>query len=133
MAAATKGDSNTETHFNTNMIPLPTEDKLKELLSVAIEASKQAGNIIAENASGAAITERKANSRDLLTEIDPLCEKTIREVVLKAFPGHEFLGEEDVPPGKEASAAALEAKLAKCRDEDGEKGFLWIVDPIDGA
>lgn len=37
-------------------------------------------------------------------------------------------GEEDVPPGKEASAAAIEAKLA-----NNPSGYLWIVDPIDGT
>ena len=52
--------------------------------------------------------------------------KIIKETVLQTFPDHNFLGEEDVPPGKEASAAALDAKLA-------DDGFLWIVDPIDGT
>jgi len=46
---------------------------------------------------------------------------------LENFPDHDFLGEEDVPPGKEASAAALEAKLSE------NEGWLWIVDPIDGT
>ena len=46
-----------------------------------------------------------------------------------AFPDqHDFLGEEDVPPGKEASAAALEAKLKDVGDK-----FLFICDPIDGT
>lgn len=42
---------------------------------MAIDASKQAGDIIIGNAGGAEVTERKANTRDLLTLIDPLCEK----------------------------------------------------------
>jgi myo-inositol-1(or 4)-monophosphatase len=46
---------------------------------------------------------------------------------LAKFPSHAFLGEEDVPPGKEASAEALDAILAKSPD------WLWIVDPIDGT
>ena len=48
---------------------------LNQILQVAIDASKKAGEIIRGNASGAEVTERKANSRDLLTLIDPLCEK----------------------------------------------------------
>lgn len=56
-----------------------------------------------------------------------LKKKTIRETVLETFPNHGFLGEEDVPPGKEASAAALDAKLAD------DESWLWIVDPIDGT
>lgn len=45
---------------------------------------------------------------------------------MATFPDHDFLGEEDVPAGKEASAAALDAKLTN-------DGWLWIVDPIDGT
>ena len=100
---------------------------LDQVLDVAVEASKKAGEIIIGNAGGAEVTDRKANSRDLLTLIDPLCEKTIKETVLATFPTHDFLGEEDVPPGKEASAAALDAKLSSSND------WLWIVDPIDGT
>ena len=48
---------------------------LDQILAVAIDASKKAGDIIVGNAGGAEVTERKANSRDLLTLIDPLCEK----------------------------------------------------------
>jgi myo-inositol-1(or 4)-monophosphatase len=99
-----------------------TETELKSLLSVAASAAKKAGDIIASNSGGADVTKTKANPRDLLTMIDPLCEETIKETVLSAFPTHDFLGEEDVPPGKEASAAALDAKLKSNND------FLWIVD-----
>ena len=99
-----------------------TETELKSILSVAASAAKKAGEIIVSNSGGADITKTKANPRDLLTLIDPLCEETIKETVLSAFPTHDFLGEEDVPPGKEASAAALDAKLKS------NKNFLWIVD-----
>jgi myo-inositol-1(or 4)-monophosphatase len=51
----------------------------------------------------------------------------IKESILDVFPTHDFLGEEDVAPGKEASAAALNSKLESSSD------FLWIVDPIDGT
>ena len=73
---------------------IPPEDTLDELLAVAIDASKKAGNIIIGNNSGAEVTKTKANPKDLLTLIDPLCEKTIKERVSKSFPDHDFLGEE---------------------------------------
>mmetsp|Transcript_10140 Transcript_10140/g.15217 ORF Transcript_10140/g.15217 Transcript_10140/m.15217 type:complete len:322 (+) Transcript_10140:76-1041(+) len=104
-----------------------TESELKSILSVAASAAKKAGDIIVSHSGGADVTKTKANPRDLLTLIDPLCEEIIKETVLSAFPTHDFLGEEDVPPGKEASAAALDAKL------NTDKDFLWIVDPIDGT
>lgn len=109
------------------MMLAASDSILDQVLDVAIDASKKAGDIILGNAEGAEVSQRKANSRDLLTLIDPLCEKTIRETVLATFSDHSFLGEEDVPPGKDASAAALDSKLNEAND------WLWIVDPIDGT
>lgn len=48
------------------------------------------------------------------------------------------IGEEDVPPGKEASAAAINAKLSITCSSDKNNNvnsskYLWIVDPIDGT
>jgi myo-inositol-1(or 4)-monophosphatase len=57
-----------------------SKEELQSLLVVAMDASKRAGEIILGNAGGAEITERKANSRDLLTLVDPLCEKVGREL-----------------------------------------------------
>ena len=54
---------------------LPDPDVLDNVLQVAIEASKKAADIIVGNAGGVEVMERKANSRDLLTLIDPMCEK----------------------------------------------------------
>lgn len=102
---------------------MPSEADLDAILEVAIDASKKAGEIIIGNSGPTEVTKTKANSKDLLTLIDPLCEKTIKETVVATFPSHDFLGEEDVPPGKEASAAALDALLEKSND------WLWIVDP----
>ena len=102
---------------------MPSKADLDAILEVAIDASKKAGEIIIGNSGPTEVTKTKANSKDLLTLIDPLCEKTIKETVVTTFPSHEFLGEEDVPPGKEASAAALDALLEKSND------WLWIVDP----
>ena len=102
---------------------VPSKADLDAILEVAIDASKKAGEIIIGNSGPTEVTKTKANSKDLLTLIDPLCEKTIKETVVATFPSHAFLGEEDVPPGKEASAAALDALLEKSND------WLWIVDP----
>lgn len=77
----------------TTLRNLPVDDSLiDEILQVAIEASKAAGSIIKKNSDGSSVVEKKSTSRDLLTEIDPKCEKAIRETVVKRFPDHEFLG-----------------------------------------
>ena len=67
---------------SSNVIDLPSKETLDSLLSVAINASKQAGEIILGNAGGADVLKSKANSRDLLTLIDPLCEKVSFSFVL---------------------------------------------------
>jgi myo-inositol-1(or 4)-monophosphatase len=65
------------------MAAQPEQDELlDQVLQVAIDASKKAGDIIIGNAGGAEVTDRKANSRDLLTLIDPLCEKVSRSKCL---------------------------------------------------
>ena len=69
------------------------EQEIKAILSTASTAAKKAGEIIMANSSGADVTKTKANTRDLLTMIDPLCEKIIRDTVLTNFPTHDFLGE----------------------------------------
>ena len=66
----------------TTMDAVPDQAKLQQVLDVAIDASKKAGEIILGNAGGAEVTKSKANSRDLLTLIDPLCEK-VRESASK--------------------------------------------------
>lgn len=58
--------------------PLPDDGTLTKLLDVAVRASVLAGEIILGNAGGADVLKSKANSRDLLTLIDPLCEKVRR-------------------------------------------------------
>jgi Inositol monophosphatase family len=108
------------------------DEMMDRILQTAIVASKKAGDIILGNAGGAEVASRKANSRDLLTLIDPMCEQAIRDAVLAEFPEHDFLGEEDVDPGKEASAEALNSKLKKQEATDQDR-WLWIVDPIDGT
>ena len=70
-----KFGSNKRASTTTAMNMALNDEMLDKVLEVAIDASKQAGEIIIGNKGGAAVSERKANSRDLLTLIDPLCEK----------------------------------------------------------
>ncbi|MBW3601025.1 MAG: inositol monophosphatase [Planctomycetes bacterium] len=58
--------------------------------------------------------------RDLVTEADVASQKAIRDVVLEAFPDHDFVGEESLPDDP--------ARKAHRRSE-----FRWIVDPLDGT
>lgn len=59
----------------------PSKSELDALLQTGVMAAKQAGDIILENANGMKVMKSKANSRDLLTVVDGLCEK-VRFVVV---------------------------------------------------
>jgi myo-inositol-1(or 4)-monophosphatase len=107
-------------------------------LRVATDAAKRGATIMLEKL-GADVVKTKANARDLLTEVDPEVQRIIEGTVSEAFPTHRFLGEESVPPGAEASAAALAELLdspggdENDASEGGGSDWLWVVDPIDGT
>lgn len=97
---------------------------LDDIANVAIRAAKTAGHEIRANAGRVGGTA-KFTEKDLVTEVDTRCQALIERAIKEAFPTHEMLGEEDVPPGSVASAAAIAAKAAA--------EWLWIVDPLDGT
>ena len=109
---------------------------LESILVVAEDASRRAGAIMMDTL-GRIEASTKENTRDLVTESDVACQQTIRETVLKAFPHHSFLGEEDVAPGSQASVQALQEALQANNNNDTNndtnKKYLWVVDPIDGT
>lgn len=80
---------------------------------VAVRAALEAGKIQMERRGSALDIERKGDNSPV-TPIDRRCEDKIREVILSAFPGDGFLGEE----GGESGSS---------------NGRRWIADPIDGT
>jgi len=89
-------------------------DEQRKLLSVAIEVAREAAAIQEYHRNGDLGIETKLNDFDLVTQVDKLSEKRIREVIAQHYPEHEVLGEEMGGPGSEAP-------------------YRWIVDPIDGT
>lgn len=67
----------------------------------------------------------KIGSRDIVTKVDVEAQEIIKQTIAKAFPTHKFLGEEDLPPGREAATQAINESI----DEE----HLWIIDPVDGT
>jgi myo-inositol-1(or 4)-monophosphatase len=65
---------------------------------------------------------REKASRDLVTDADLASQVAIREILLGAFPDHDFLGEEVDPNDK---------PTAGTRQSNGR--YRWIVDPLDGT
>jgi hypothetical protein len=115
-----QNNQNQQTFANGN---LPPVEALNSLLDIAITAAIEAGQIVVSNMSSAGVSDWKGNPRDLLTEIDPKCQRVIKNRILNRFPNHDFLGDSN----KDASASALDEKL-----RNGRSDYLWIVDPIDG-
>jgi myo-inositol-1(or 4)-monophosphatase len=91
---------------------------MREFLSVCEQAARAGGQVLLDWQD--CFTTREKGTRDLVTEADVASQKAIREILLGAYPDHDFLGEED------ASLAAVVRTGAKSE-------YRWIVDPLDGT
>jgi fructose-1,6-bisphosphatase/inositol monophosphatase family enzyme len=83
-----------------------------EIENTAIAAAWAAGDLMKE-ALGTINdddVESKIGSRDIVTAVDKNAQEVIRSMISTNFPRHKFLGEEDVLPGNEASASAIEVR-----------------------
>ena len=82
-------------------------------LEVAIAAAKEAGRIQKLHLGDLHKVEFKGEINPV-SNVDRLCEKAIKQIVLDAFPDHDLLTEESAFRGKGSP-------------------FKWIIDPIDGT
>lgn len=67
---------------------------------------------------------REKAPKDLVTEADLASQEAIREVILKAFPDHDFLSEEEAAQRRSQGQASIPPRRSEYR---------WIVDPLDGT
>ncbi len=102
-----------------------TISQWREQLLVALEVAKEAGDYFRSRIHDVREVKTKSSPSDLVTDVDPECERRIRAGIAKRFPDHRVLGEESTAPGAAASAEAA-AKVASAE-------HLWIVDPLDGT
>lgn len=87
---------------------------MKDALEIAIEAARAAGKIQRDRSQSIGRISSKG-LRDLVTEIDILCEQEVIRIIKKSFPDHQFLAEE---------SGASEASSSSSK---------WIIDPLDGT
>ena len=85
-----------------------------QFLKVALEAAKNAEEIITAYYTGDAMKIELKADETPVTLADTGAEKTIREIIKQAFPDHGFLGEE-------------------YGIEKGDSPYVWIIDPIDAT
>jgi myo-inositol-1(or 4)-monophosphatase len=88
-----------------------------ELLALAIEAARMAGELLLERASRGFEREvaSKSTPTDLVSEADVSSQRAIRELVRERRPDDGFVGEEEG------------------ESETGSSGLSWVVDPLDGT
>jgi myo-inositol-1(or 4)-monophosphatase len=86
---------------------------MSDLLSIALDAARQAGQLIKSN-FGSDLTVNEMQRHDIKLELDVRSQKLITEIILKNDPTHAILGEEE-------------------GDIGGDGDVEWIVDPIDGT
>jgi myo-inositol-1(or 4)-monophosphatase len=85
------------------------------MITVAIEAAKEAGKYLKSNVGKFRHLERKIGQEtNLVTEIDKQSEALIIKTIRAHFPDHAILGEE-------GGASA------------GSSEYKWIIDPLDGT
>jgi len=87
----------------------------QEYLTVAINAAETSGEVmVAYFGKLHDFKQKNQNIRDLVTEVDILSEKNIRERIREHFPHHAIIGEES-------------------KEENVNSPFVWHIDPIDGT
>ncbi|MEW6376529.1 MAG: inositol monophosphatase family protein, partial [Thermodesulfobacteriota bacterium] len=82
-------------------------------LQVAVAAAKEAGRIQRLHFGHFHQIEYKGEINPV-TEVDKLCDQAIIQMILNAFPDHDFLTEEGVSKRKGSP-------------------WKWIIDPLDGT
>ncbi|EFH60602.1 hypothetical protein ARALYDRAFT_477531 [Arabidopsis lyrata subsp. lyrata] len=92
-------------------------DSLDQFLAAAIDAAKNAGQVIRKGFYETKHVEHKGQV-DLVTETDKGCEELVFNHLKQLFPNHKFIGEE--------TTAAY--GVTELTDEP-----TWIVDPLDGT
>ncbi len=89
-----------------------------DLLGVAVEASRRAGEVIRQQRETQSVLVSFKGVRDLLTTADLAAEKVVIETIHSYYPTHAILAEE-------SSQNADPFQFGR--------GAVWIIDPIDGT
>jgi myo-inositol-1(or 4)-monophosphatase len=101
---------------------------MSDFLAICEQAARAGGQVLLDWAERFSVREK--GPCDLVTEADLASQETVREVLLSAFPDHEFLSEEDPVdvsrPGKAKRTAAKSGDASP-------PPYRWIVDPLDGT
>jgi len=99
-----------------------SEEQIQEFFTVASDlVAKAAENVKTALARRDKTVMEKSSATDLVTETDKATEKLLVGGLSAKFPGHKFIGEEDVAENKGNNVG------------DVTDDPTWIIDPIDGT
>jgi myo-inositol-1(or 4)-monophosphatase len=96
-----------------------------DYIRVCEDAVRAAGAVLQRLRGRVTVSEK--GPADLVTEADLAAQRAVREIVLAAFPEHDFLGEEE--EGETGTEADRTGEGRRPADSD----CRWIVDPLDGT
>ncbi|BCX81848.1 myo-inositol-1(or 4)-monophosphatase [Methylomarinovum caldicuralii] len=89
------------------------------MLNIATRAARRAGALIVRALDDIDRLDVDVKGRnDFVSEVDRSAEREIIRILKKAYPHHQFLGEEGGRQGKRTAR---------------EDEYLWIIDPLDGT
>jgi myo-inositol-1(or 4)-monophosphatase len=104
------------TFSNPNLPDMP------DFLSVCVDAAQRGGRVLLDWQDR--FKPREKAPKDLVTEADLAAQDVIQQSIRKAFPDHDFLGEEQAAERKVQGLAPIPPRRSEYR---------WIVDPLDGT
>ena len=93
---------------------VPEDATLSEIELYAIEVMDAAGKLVSGRFGGELDVESKdGNGANPVTDVDRASQALITEMVVKRFPEHMILGEEDAPKG-----------------EPDARDFIWVIPKV---
>src|SRR6266567_8975978 len=105
---------------------------MPDFLTVCEEAARAGGAVLLDWVER--FTVREKAPADLVTEADVASQETVRQILLSAFPDHDFLSEEEPEIiDKLTTASRASAGEAAHPPTTIANRYRWIVDPLDGT
>ncbi len=87
---------------------------MNPMANIAVRAARSAGDLIARNIDRLDRLRVEAKGlNDYVSDVDRMAEQEIIAVIQRAYPDHQFLGEES--------------------GSQGDHDHIWIIDPLDGT
>jgi myo-inositol-1(or 4)-monophosphatase len=112
--------------------PLGRSTAYGDELALAIDLARQAGRIQIEHYERLERIEAKG-PRDVVTEVDHLCEGLVMRAVHERYPDDAFYAEEIGRVAAPNAAASAAGVAAGSTADPLTCGRVWIVDPLDGT